>query len=285
LASTIQIAPIDRAASPLALWHLLSLDAPTVAVLWTWFIAWASHIRLPLAPLAAMAFAVWALYAADRLLDARPLGGLHGKTQELEARHFFHHRHARAFLTGIWLAVAALAALLPSLHPAAIRLYLVEGVLLCAWFLMLHSSPPTHPLPSHYPTKEIAVGLFFSAAVFIPTIAREPGLRSALLPCALLFAAPCSLNCLFICAWEHQGTRFDSPRLRMLAIAAALVGAVLAVFVPNAPRPIAFACALSAVLLLALNRHRHRLSRIHLRAAADLALLTPLLLLPFMRSQ
>jgi hypothetical protein len=48
-------------------------------------------------------------------------------------------------------------------------------------------------------------------------------------------------------------------------------------------RPIAVACTLAAGLLLALDRNRKRLSRVSQRAAADMALLTPLLLLPFLR--
>jgi hypothetical protein len=282
VAATTQIA-LPRTASPLALWHLLSLDAPTVAVLWTWFVARASGVSLPIASLGAMALAVWALYAADRLLDARGLDTPQGPMAELEARHLFHHRHARAFLSGIALAAAVLAALLPQLDPAAIRLYLAEGAVLCVWFLILHAGSSARRLPAQRLPKEIAVGLFFSAAVFIPAVVRDSGLRLALLPCALLFAALCSLNCFFIDAWEHEGTRFDSPRLRLLAVAAAIAGTTLAIFSRDSSGPIPFACALAAVLLLALDRHRRRLSRTHLRAAADLALLTPLLLLPFLR--
>lgn len=280
MATTTQIVPPIRAASPLALWHLLSLDAPTVAVLWTWFIARASRIRLPPVQLVAMALAVWSLYAADRLLDARALDKPCTRPlAEFEARHLFHHRHAPAFLAGMTLAAVVLATLLPSLNPAAIRLYLAEGAVLCVWFLILHTTHFAQRLP-----KEIAVGLFFSAAVFIPTTVRQPAFRLALLPCALLFAALCGLNCLFISAWEHEGTRLAPERLPTLAVVIAITGAALAIFDPNSPWPISFACALATILLLALDHHRHRLSRIHLRAAADLALLTPLLLLPFLQS-
>lgn len=45
----------------------------------------------------------------------------------------------------------------------------------------------------------------------------------------------------------------------------------------------ALACALSATALITLDRLRRKLSPIHLRGAADLVLLSPLLLLPFMR--
>jgi hypothetical protein len=270
------------------MWHLLSLDAPTVAALWTWFLAQACHIRLPLAAPVAMALAVWMLYAADRLLDARVLDTRRaGATEELEARHLFHHRHRRAFLAGMALAGVALVAILPRLNSEAMRLYRVEGVLLCAWFLVLHATSSAHRLP-----KEIAVGVFFSAAIFIPTVAREPGMQLRILPAAMLFAALCGLNCLFIYAWEHDGakarlahatTRFAMDHLAALACAIAVAAAALAVLDAPAPRLVPAACALAAVLLLVLDRYRGHLSRTDLRAAADLALLTPLLLHPFLR--
>jgi hypothetical protein len=269
------------------MWHLMSLDAPTVAMLWTWFVARAGDVRLPLSTAAAMGLAVWILYAADRLLDTRGLDALRGGAGELEARHYFHHRYRGVFTAGIVLAGAVLAAMLPRLNDGAMHLYGVEGVLLVAWFWILHATHSAHRLP-----KEMAVGLFFSAAVFIPTVARDPGLRLRMLPDAVLFAALCSLNCLFIYAWEHSArqlrrahpsTRLAVGHLTMLACAVAVAGAALTLLGPIAERPIAAACTLSQVLLLLLNSQRRRLSGISLRAAADLALLTPILLLPFLQ--
>jgi hypothetical protein len=298
VATTTQFAVPARTVNPLALWHLLSLDAPTVAALWAWFVARTCEIRLPLATLTAMYLAVWMLYAADRLLDARLLDVRRGARigDELEARHIFHHRHRRAFLTGIAIAGAALAALLPHLEPTALLLYLIEGALLFAWFLVLHATNSAHRLP-----KEIAVGLFFSAAIFIPTVAREPGVRLALLPSAILFGALCCLNCLFIYAWEHEDssasdrarpshstTRLAVAHLTALAVTLAVAGVGLMLFGTFAPQlagdaALPAACAVSALLLLALDRKLCNLSRLNLRAAADLALLTPLLLLPILR--
>lgn len=277
MATTIQIAAPPHTRSPLALWHLLSLDAPTVAALWTWFIARASHVRLPAAAPAAMALAVWIVYAADRILDA-------SRNTDLEARHHFHHRHRRAFLAGITLAAIVLASLLTHLDPAAIGIYLLEGAFLVAWFLIVHTTRGAHRLP-----KEIAVGIFFSAAVFIPSVAREPALRPALLPSAILFASLCSLNCLFIYSWEHRPsglqphatTRLALAHLPAFAVAITTTAATL-ILLTHA-KPISAACSLAAVLLLLLHRNRHRITRTHLRAAADLALLTPILLLPFLR--
>jgi len=287
---------IDRYKDPLALWHLLSLDAPTVAALWTWFIASTNQVRLPLSSTLAMAIAVWMLYAADRLMDARLLNTDPGCQEDLEARHYFHHRHRTAFLAGILLASIALAVLLPLLEPAALHLYLILGGLLAGYFILIHATPhaaaPTksaHRLP-----KEIAVGIFFAAAIFIPTVARRPDLRAPLLPAAFLFAALCSLNCLFIYAWEHPRpnlsrpahatTRFALRHLPFLAISIALIAAALVFLAKNheAPWPIPAACALSSTLLLLLHHRRRNIASITLRAAADLALATPLLLLPFL---
>ncbi len=287
---TTQFAAPAEAASPVALWHLLSLDAPSVAAVWVWFIARSSHISLPRAVPVAMAIAVWMLYAADRLLDARGLETGRTGPDELKARHLFHYRHRRLFRGGIALAAVALVTLLPRLDARAMRLYLIEGGLLLVWFIILHATSGAHRLP-----KEIAVGIFFSAAIFTPCVAREPHLRASLLPAALLFGVLCSLNCVFIYAWEHKGlaqanalrahvtTCVAVAHLNALSIAAVAGAIVILLFGSTPAKPAAAACALAVGVLLALHCNYHELSRNDLRAAADMALLTPVLLLPFLR--
>jgi hypothetical protein len=279
---------IDRYENPLALWHLLSLDAPTIAALWTWFIASTNHVHLPLSSILAMAVTVWMLYAADRLMDTRLLNVDPGRQEDLEARHYFHHRHRTAFLSGILFASIALAVLLPHLEADAIHLYLVLGALVFGYFILIHGTHSAHRLP-----KEIAVGLFFAAATFVPTVARRPGLRVSLLPSALLLATLCSLNCLFIYAWEHDAfstnrsthpiTQFAISKLSLLTVLLSLSSATIPLLDHRTPWPIPYAIALSAALLLLLHNHRLALKPITLRAAADLALTTPLLLLLFLR--
>lgn len=308
-----QLVPPQRPRySALALWHLLSLDAPTVAALWTVFIARCSNLALSWTEPAAMFLAVWMIYAADRLLDTRLLDD-RLSSSGLEARHRFHHRHRTAFISCILLSSAALAALLHRTDPRSLHLYVLLATLLAAWMLLIHIRPQPDSATRRLP-KELAVGIFFPAAVFIPTLARTnptPAahqvlgaaanwIRPTLLPSAILFAAVCTLNCLCVYAWEHPSSRqqtpasFQNPQthwttrwatthlttLALIILAASTIASIsrtLAVALP------ALACSLSTAALFALNHCRRSLSPLHLRAAADLVLLTPILFLPFLR--
>jgi hypothetical protein len=274
--------------SPLVQWHLLSLDAPTVATVWTLFIARCAGVALPWRGPMAMFVAVWMLYAADRLLDARPqLDG--SSPPDLEERHRFHHRHRTAFLSAIAAASGVLAVLLHGLNPRAMRLYALLAALLAAWLLLIHARPLPTDTTRRLP-KELAVGLFFPAAIFIPTVARAPQLRLVLLPAAALMAAVCTLNCLLLYAWEHAAprtqahwtTRWATAHLTPLAACIVATALFVAVFstvgvLPGLDRAPALACAFSATLLFALQTQRRRWQPVTIRACADLVLLTPLI--------
>jgi hypothetical protein len=281
--STHKLRPAQT--SPFDLWHLLSLDAPTVAALWTWFIASANHLRLPKVSILAMFLAVWMLYVADRLLDARALSEHPLDVGSLEARHHFHHRHRSSFLIGLLLASTALASLLPHLPSEAIHLYLILGGLVFAYFILIHATESAHRLP-----KEFAVGICFAAATFIPTVAHQPDLRLRLFPLALLFASLCTLNCLFIFAWEHDSKQTNAHpithtaihHLPQLTAVIATIGLGLCLLDHHAPWGIAAASTLSLFLLQLLHHYRRRIPATTLRAAADLALITPVLLLPLL---
>lgn len=275
-------------ASPLELWHLLSLDAPTVATTWTIFIAHCASVNLPWTAPAAMFVAVWMLYAADRLLDARPLPN-GAPSPDLEERHRFHHRHRTAFLGTLILASGLLAALLHSLNADALRLYALLAALLAGWLLLIHARPLPSDQIRRLP-KELAVGVFFPAAIFIPTVARAPRLQIALLPAAALLAGICTLNCLFLYAWEHSAprtqahwtTRWATGHLTPLTLGVITCAAfVAALSGPRALRHLdlapALACGLSAALLIALDTQQRRWRAVTVRACADLVLLTPLL--------
>ncbi len=280
-------APVRRRAearSPLALWHLLSLDAPTVATLWTALIAHVAGVRLSAVTLPAMFLAVWVLYAADRLLDAQPLH--HQPTAaDLELRHLFHHRHRRSFLLVLSLATVLLAACIPQLAPAVLKPFLILGTLLAGYFVLIHATSGALRLP-----KEFAVGLFFSAAVFIPTAVRlSPALLLATVPVAFLFATLSCLNCLCIYAWEHVASPSRlaaaphplteaASRHRRLGAGILLAVSLLCAFA-GPSKTLAAAVALSAGALLLLDSVRTRLTPLTARAAVDLALTSPALFL------
>ncbi len=282
--------------SPLALWHLLSLDAPTVAALWTIFAAWTAGVRLSVVDPIAMFVAVWMLYATDRLLDARLLAGGFCPPG-LEERHYFHHCHRGRFLLSIAGATLLLASLVHLLFAPVLHLFAVLATLLAGWLLIVHVQATPHALGRCLP-KELAVGLFFPAAVFVPTVARAPALRFALFPEALLFAGVCTLNCLFLYAWEHPDdhseahatTRYAVDRLLgltyfLLATAAAIAVALFTLprtgLLHSSPLPhpaaMPFACAVTAGIFLLLHFVRKQMPQLRLRALADLILLTPIL--------
>ena len=287
-------APPAPASRFLTTWHLLSLDAPTVAATWTAFIAWTAGLHPAATDSAAMFLTVWMLYAGDRLLDSQPLFTA-PLLPELQARHLFHHSHRAAFLRCIALASLPLLALLHHTPSAVLHLYILLATLLVVWLLLVHARPAPSAT-SHRLPKELAVGIFFPAAVFIPTVARAPGLRPELLPSAFLFALLCTLNCLFLYAWEHPAghghahvsTGWAVRHLPVVTLVCTLVAGALAlaaatvlhrVFLNDLSHRAAVfvACGLSTALLLLLHTRRRHIAPLTLRALADLVLLTPIL--------
>jgi len=269
------------APAPLRLWHLTSLDAPTVAVVWTLAFAWAAQIRLPAWPAAVVALAAWCAYIGDRLLDAR------NAHTPLRERHHFHWKHRRVFLpVAFAAAIVAIALVLHSMPLAARERNSVLAAAALAYFTSVHSPwrvPAAKPW-LRFP-KELLVGVLFTLACAAPTLTRIAGRRTgptavALLP-AIVFIVLAWLNCHAIEFWEGQSKQRSAVQrpataLMVIALLAAAVSAV-----GHGPREAALlaAAALSAALLAQLDRHRHNLTPIALRACADLALLTPLALL------
>ena len=250
--SQVLAVPQTAPSSPLALWHLLSLDAPTVATLWLCFVARATHTALPplLAP--AMFLAVWILYTADRLLD----------TDALEPRHHFHQRHRAAFLAVMILATAALSLLLA--HTRLPVAYFPLAAILLLWLAAVHI--PRVPASARLP-KELVTGLLFAAAIFAPELPHHS------VP-AILFALLCAFNCAWIHAWETPQPTHPLTRLLLRHLSPLTAALLLSLLYPTA---LSAALAAAAGALLMLNHYRHHLAPTTLRAAADLALLTPIL--------
>lgn len=278
-------------------WHLLGLDAPTVAALWAWFFARSLGRTLPLAAVALLALATWVYYQADRLLDTR----MQEKRQE---RHRFHRRHRWRLLAvaaaGGGVLIVGAAFWIPG---PELRAYAALGGLGLAYLLWTHW--PGAPRPA-VAAKAAAVAAVFAPAAAVPAWAGAGSVPAALAAAVALFAGACWLNCFAIGHWEASreappppliapgwgsgapsqaspevrekrgGWRSQpgSPAPMNVRWAALALGVSAAL---AAPRPAAWAVLLSATAFAALDALRPRLPALSLRIAADLALLTPLL--------
>jgi hypothetical protein len=297
-----------------AFWHLASLDAPTVAVVWSLAFAWAWQIHVTAQVMLVLALTVWCAYVCDRLLDARILDrrtGLDSPTgvirTGLRERHYFHWRHRR-LLTPLAAAAACIAGaaamtLLPHLARA-------RGLVLAAsalvYFSGVHATPRAGQgrLVLFWPiSKESLVAVLFAAGCILPAWPRfhASGAQEFShvwfwIP-AIYFAAVAWLNCRSIAKWEsadeagsssfdHEGrAHFEGAGHRTNLKAALLIAFVGLLFGMIAgawhPRVAALLTAggVSALLLALLDGTRGRMTPLALRAAADLVLLIPLVIL------
>lgn len=174
----------------LSLWHLTSLDAPTVAVTWTLAFASAFQVHLPFWLPITLALAAWSAYIADRLLDAhraQKAVSLHCESAaetcslvpdpyslSLRPRHHFHWKHRRFFIPLVLTTgLAALALVLINMPLAARERNSVLAAAALAYFTSVHN-PWSLPSPKfHFKLpKELLVALIFTIACAIPTLTR-----------------------------------------------------------------------------------------------------------------
>jgi hypothetical protein len=264
-------------------WHLLSLDAPTVAALWSWFFVRAMHLHLSLIQVLLLPLGTWLLYVADRLLD----GFRQEQGEMLRERHHFHARHRLAFLwAALLLAVLLAWFVLTSMRPEALRDDSWIGMFALLYLFAVHR------LAARRLPKELAVAVLFAAATAVPAWSRlSAGNRlekEHLTPAIIFFALLCWINCVGIEKWEggnpHVMTRWASLHLRSIATMIALFSFAAALLAPSRGlMAVYLAALLSSGLLFALDARSSHLSPLHLRIAADVALLTPLALFPFAR--
>lgn len=270
------------APNPLGLWHLASLDAPSVAVVWTLAFAWAAGIQLPAWVFLLLALATWAVYIGDRLLDARSALGK-ASLDSLRERHIFHHRHRRVLVPIALAATCTCVWIVCTQMPATAReRNSVLAIAALAYFTGVHSSRRLANLRVSLLKKELLVGILFTAACALPALARAAApARAQLLGAAAYFALLAWLNCHAIDRWEARGSS-HGPQIATPAGLLFLAAMPLAFFLyPSEPglAALVLAGSASALLLALLDRAQGRLSPLALRVAADLALLTPLVLL------
>ncbi len=256
---------------PLRYWHLLSLDAPTVAAVWLLTFTVGSGARRHVEQAATLAVTAWLLYVADRLLDVYRGSG------KLEARHAFHARHVRRFAV-VWVCVLVVLANLVVRLPPVVR-----AGWLWACLPLLAYAAAVHGHARHTFHKEVAVGAIFALATVLPALVTG-GHATSLTVASVAFAGVCWLNGSAIARWEHERRTglplWSATRFRAVCLGVTAVALLLTPWAPLLPL---FACALSAALLCLLDLLRLRFEAVTLRALADAALLSPLLLVLFIR--
>ena len=271
-------------------WHLLSLDAPTVAVVWAWAFARAAHVHLSASAAAVLAIGTWLVYVADRLLDGRPGAPKHDSRNDLRERHFFHARHRRTLLFVAGPAALLLAFLILRMPAVALREDAVVFAIAMVYFALVHISlVHISPARIRFP-RELVVGVVFALACAVPAWSQMTAVPVGWLFLVPLFAALCWLNCAAIDVWEQADIDKRRFTLAALGLGIAVLSAVLALTAESALREpatlrVAGAIFTSALLLFALDRdHRRTLQRepgesstLAIRILADAALLTPLL--------
>jgi hypothetical protein len=261
-------------------WNILSLDAPTVAVVWALLFANASHAHLRFSDALLLSLAVWVIYTGDRVLD----GAVAKLGTPLQERHLSCARHRKLFIVLLSSAIVAILWLLANRATkpedwAGMKL----GVIVGAYMLGIHAGSG---FLARIIPKEIAVGVLFAAGTTLPVWSRYAGFSANFCFCLSLFAALCSLNCLSIERWESHPSTDDVENSRppfvawgsahLNAIAATLaMFALLPIFIFHAHEtyfPEYLAIFIAAILLYLLNLNRRLFSPPALRVLADAAL-------------
>jgi hypothetical protein len=285
--ATPAIAATRRRGQPVWMWwQLLSLDAPTVAVVWALLFARCAGTSLRAGEVFALAAVVWLIYATDRVLDgtfARP-------GERLQRRHGFYAKHTRNVCSlGIVVltALACLFVLELSTPERQATLWLLWIV--AVYFVWIHL--PIRGIRPDY-AKELAIGLIFAAGTVLPAWVRAGSAHVGLALAAMLFALLCSLNCFAIEHWEREAEAQSQEALgefksqwisKIIAgftiVTAAACGLAIAASPGVHPYDALFACSgLAAALLLLIHRFRSDVSGEELRILADAALVFPALL-------
>lgn len=263
------------AVTPVWLWaNILSLDAPLIAVTWQAFLAQCYAVPLRPAGRVALFLAVWAIYIADRLLDAR-----HPATTAEAARHRFYRKHRRfaTVLLGALVAVTLTIALL-WLRPAVLHNGLVPLAAVVVYLAALNLGG------ARQVAKELVVAFVFTTGTFLVAWTNDPVSPLTLLAPAAAFFLLCLANLAAIEKWEWAELRLgaEPPHVTTRALVRTArvwvpLLAVATLFRSSNPWYLAIgsSATLTGVLLFVGGRLRIEARRV----LVDAVLLTPLLFL------
>jgi len=305
-------------ASPIWLWlHLLSLEAPLVAVVWAWALAHFHHLSIMPGVLLGLGLCVWIVYVLDRVMD-----GVGQSKEGLDRRHAFHRRWRWVLMTlvvvasvwagrlALWVVPSGLLWQCASLG-VLMLLYLIlfpaAGGGRFRWIVMPLSCLGTMSLAHALPFSPAFKLLMIVLAVGILALLIFRSLHQRLMTAlskdvvgGLLFALGCLawtrfsleggealsgtielllLSLLFIS--NLTGISSRESQGRWLALGFGTVGGVLMLVftgrISGSLGVLAGATAFGLVLLVLLNRKRETMSADAYRVWADLAVLVPVL--------
>lgn len=283
---------MERKRIPWWLWpNLLSLDAPLVALGWAWMFskAW-GVVSVPYQLWGVLGVAVWAVYALDRIIDARGAGEENGGLAE---RHFFHQRHESVFLTGIglgtlWCFYTVL------FTTAQTVLHYGFFVILCALLYFYLNIRRLRAGESGI-AKNCVAGITFAYGASAGVHAYSPVLPFGDMVFSsevLLFGALCVVNMTAIDFWNLKGDE-DEDAAAVLNLGALLIGGVaMFIYMSTLQResfffyedyyheqafykPFAVGVLVGAASLFLLNQARRRIKGEAYRVLVDVAVFSP----------
>lgn len=263
------------------LWpHVLSLDAPAVALAWQHWWGVVAGVRVPLAQDVILAGGVWMIYLADRLADTHADAPPAPDT----ARHAFSARHRRALgvvLGGVTGALAVISPLTLSARVFEAGLGMLAAAAIYFW--LIHRQGRTG-WAAFVPKEGFVGGIFAGGTAFFALMHGGGQTRAWLWAGAAVFGVLCFLNCALITSWEGSVEDEIEPssllnafprvsrNLGRICLGVAAISAGLALWDKAGPwLPLAW----GGLALAWLDNRRERFSADALRVLADLALLLP----------
>jgi hypothetical protein len=265
--------------TPFRWWFLpswLGLDAPCVVSTWTWAVSRHVDAALSFRPAAALFLTVWSIYLGDRLIDVARCNDWREATGRLR----FGRRYRPLFLTCLGLCLGELVVLLWTGLPSEViwrGMYVALG-LVVHFLLFVVPALSREKLAG----KEFGVGLFFALGAYA-CLGYAPGMTPLLISVALLIA----FNCLVIAARDTESDRANDPggasqwwRTMQRDLLWAGIGLTITFgLAATLTTAVSFysAVALAFFSLTALHRCSRRVSGDAVRALADFALFTPVL--------
>ncbi len=263
-----------------------------VSLVWLWCFSVTERFRSLPPTYLVLGLVVWLIYTVDRLLDAYRMKDLSLSTP----RHRFARRFMRPPLSAAWVLLLAAAIFLVLFKLQAVLIYhgLVISMMVLLYFVM-RLSPKTN-IQTLLP-KEIFCGVVFALGSTYPVHALPNNFLAGVLTAELgLFALLCALNCIAISVWEWREDQANDsgysivqnwPGVRTNYVRFAFLLAVVAAWLgirgtSNFFAPILLSVALSAALIGAIGLAEAALSKNLRRVLADLALLSPLVVVPLL---